>query len=262
MAIRISDKNRREMSEERDFAQSVPVVSRYCILSSPRSGSTLLGRMLYETGLAGDPQEFLNPPLIAIERERSGNDTLDWNGFLQLMEKRRTSPNGVFGIKLHFSQMLSAFRSRQVTPGMVKMLKGFNHLIWIRRRDRLRQGISQAVGMHTQVWSSEDSNSVDLSAGDIHPFQVLRATVGVSHDDHAWEQLIPQAGLDVLVIWYEDLVDNYEAESRRVLTHLNLQEMVEDIPEPPLKRQATEVNEEIRQALLAYLGISSDDSIE
>ncbi len=55
--IAITEKHIREMGPERDFAGETPVAQRYGILSSPRSGSTLLGRFLHETKLAGDPEK-------------------------------------------------------------------------------------------------------------------------------------------------------------------------------------------------------------
>ncbi|MDP1932494.1 MAG: Stf0 family sulfotransferase [Gammaproteobacteria bacterium] len=260
MAIRISDKNRREMSAERDFPATVPVKSRYCILSSPRSGSTLLGRMLYETGLAGDPQEYFNPPLLEIERQTTGNSELDINAFMRNMERRRTSPNGVFGMKLHYSQMLGVFRERQPNKNMLQLLAQFSKLIWIRRRDRLSQAISQAVALHTQVWSSEDSGHGKSKNINVHPFECVRALNMVAGDDFGWERLIAAAGLQVHTVWYEDLVADYEKQCRGVLRFLDLEQSVSNIPAPPLERQAGEINKQLRAELLNYLG--SDEEQE
>lgn len=255
MAITVSDKNRREMSPERDFPEITPVRQRYCILSSPRSGSTMLGRALYETRLAGDPQEYFNPPLLAYERERSSNPSLNLNSFLKLMEDRRTSPNGLFGMKLHYSQMLGAFRSQKPTQNMLTFLKSFDQLIWIRRRDRLGQAISQAIGQHTQVWSSEDSRFGQQANVKVHPFQCVRAMQIVCGDDFGWDQLLRATGLKVHVVWYEDLVSDYESNFRQVLRHLGLEESVPEIPAPPTQRQAGELNSQLRARVVKYLGL-------
>ncbi len=254
-AIRISDKNRREMSPERDFPGETPVQLRYCILSSPRSGSTLLGRMLYETKCAGDPQEYFNPPLLSIERERSGEPKLNLNELMKHMERRRTSPNGVFGMKLHYSQMLGAFRSPRPNEAMVRMLKRFNSLIWIRRRDRAAQAISQIVAQHTQVWSSEDARHGAARELKIHPYECVRALQMVAGDDFGWERLIAAAGLKVHQVWYEDLVADYDAQSRAVLRHLGIDSQVDSIPAPPLEKQAGEANEKLRARWMKYMGI-------
>lgn len=256
--IPVSDKNRREMSLERDFSQPYPITKRYCILSSPRSGSTLLGRMLYETGGAGDPQEYFNPPLLQIERERSGDPKMSLNTFMKRMEKRRTSPNGVFGMKLHFYQMLQAFQASKPNKNMLAMLNRFNHLIWIRRRDKLRQAISQAIGQHTQIWSSEDARNAERKAIKIHPFACVRALQVVAGDDRGWEQLIETANLKVHTIWYEDLVKDYGAECREILKYIDIEQSGMEIPAPPIQRQANEMNEALYHELKAYLGWSEE----
>ena len=243
------------MDPARDFAQSTPVVQRYAILSSPRSGSTLLSRMLYETGLAGDPQEYFNPPIIALAQEQSGKEVLQLNEYLKLMEARRTSPNGIFGMKFHYSQLLGVLKAKQANETARRLLASFDKLIWIRRRDRLMQGISQAIAQQTQVWSSEDSRHAEVGEVQVHPYACLRAANLIAGDDFGWEQFIKAAKLPVHIVWYEDLVDNYDEESRKVLAHLGISDFVDDIPEPPLQKQGGQQNERIHNELLQYLGL-------
>lgn len=256
-SIQITEKHRREMSPERDFAHSTPVQQRYAILSSPRSGSTLLGRFLHETGLAGDPQEYFNPPLIALERERSGDTALNMNQFLRRMEERRTSPNGLFGMKMHYSQLMGVFRTGKPTPEVVKFLLKFNKLIWIRRRDRIGQAISQAVALRTNVWSSEDTRFERNPDVQVRPYECVNALHLVCRDDAGWEQLIPAARLKVTEVWYEDLVADYDHQARNVLRYLGIESQISEIPPQPLEKQSGELNQRLRRELHAYLGLPS-----
>ena len=251
----ITDKHKREMSPERDFPESTPVAHRYAILSSPRSGSTLLGRFLYETKMAGDPQEYFNPPLITLERKRSGNDKLNMNQFLRLMEKRRTSPNGMFGMKMHYSQLLGVFRTNKPNNNVVNFLRKLDKLIWIRRRDRIGQAISKAVAVKTNVWSSEDSRFQRNPDIRVHPHEIIETLRVVSRDDVGWEQLIRAAKLPVHEVWYEDFVADYEQQARGTLRFLEIDKDVPATPAPPLERQAGELNERLRRELIAYLGL-------
>lgn len=212
--------------------------------------------MLYETKQAGDPQEYFNPPIIALASEQSGKKELQLGEYLKLMESRRTSPNGVFGMKLHYSQMLNILKTPKPNDTALKLLKSFNKLIWIRRRNRLMQGISQAIGQQTQVWSSEDSRHADVGPIDVHPFACLNATKQIAGEDFGWERLIKAANLTVHTVWYEDLVDDYEKESRKVLQYLGLSALVDTIPEQPLKKQGGEQNLRIHEELLQYLGLA------
>ncbi len=260
MAIVVSEKNKREMSTERDFPGPVEVRQRYCILSSPRSGSTLLGRMLYETGAAGDPQEYFNPPLLIHERQRSGDEKLAVGEFIRRMQARRTSPNGVFGMKMHYSQMLGAFGAKAPTNDMLGHLKRYQQLIWIRRRDRLRQAISQALGQKTGVWSSEESRGSPVAEVKLQPYECVRALQMVCGDDFGWQRLIQSTGIKVHEVWYEDLVSDYDNQCRQVLKYLQIDDAVPTIPKPPLQRQATELNERLHAQLCQYLGVTETAS--
>ena len=253
-----STKNIMEMSRERDFPKASPVRMRYAILSSPRSGSTLLARMLFETQMAGDPLEYLSPYLLAIERQRSARSKLGFADFVKLMESRRTSENGLFGMQVHYSQFLSAFASEKITAEMIKFVRGFDKLIWVRRRDRLRQAVSFAIARHTKAWSSEEERTIDLSnAAEIHPVQSVRALSTVCASDAGWEMLIKKLSLNVHELWYEDLANNYREHSVSALRFLGLDFDASNITDPPIQRQTTQLNQQVLDHLKNYLGNSA-----
>jgi trehalose 2-sulfotransferase len=250
-----SPKNLLEMSQARDFSGNTPVRMRYAILSSQRSGSTLLARMLFETQHAGDPLEYFNLRLLALARKQTGNQFLTPIEFMRLMELRRTSPNGVFGIKIHYEQMLGAFQSNVPNKKITEFLRNHQHLIWIRRRDRLRQAISHAIAMHGDSWSSEEPQKAP--PGSVSCLDCIHSLQVISFQDLGWEQLIRAAKLKVQVIWYENLVLDYEATCRSLLGDLKL-EGVHDIPPPPIRRQSTAINDRLYTDLVQYLGLSAD----
>ncbi len=255
--IPVTEKNLLELNSERDFEHNVSVSMRYAILSSPRSGSTLLSRMLYETQSAGDPLEFFNPRLLILQRKTTNQPHLSLNQFMLDMESRRTSQNGVFGIKMHYSQLLSAFNTKNPNAKVIGFLANkMDKLIWIRRRDRIGQAVSQVIGLKTQMWSSEDSRfGKPIHDVKIHPFETIRALNGICQEDTGWEQLIAQAGLTVHEVWYEDLVEDYDTQSHSVIHYLGIEDQVDGIPPPPIQKQASELNDKVRQQLMAYLGI-------
>jgi len=241
------------MSRDRDFAGNTPVRTRYCILSSQRSGSTLLARMLYETESAGDPLEYFNLRLLELARRQTGNHALTPIEFMRLMELRRTSPNGFFGIKVHYDQILRAFQSSVPNEKIVNFLRSHDHSFWIRRRDRLRQAISHAIATNSDSWSSEEANK--LSPGTVSCLDCIHSLHVISFQEFGWQELIRAAKLNARVVWYEDLVCDYEGTCRTVLQDLKLASAVPNIPKPPIKRQATELNDRLYGELLHYLGL-------
>jgi trehalose 2-sulfotransferase len=251
---RFSPKNLREMNRDRDFPGTTPVRIRYCILSSQRSGSTLLARMLFQTRLAGDPLEFFNLRLLRLAQVQTGNQSLTPIEFARLMELRRTSPNGVFGMKIHYEQMLRAFQSSVPNQKMIEFLRNQHHLFWMRRRDRISQAISLAVATQTNSWSSEEPQKA--SANSASCLDCINSLQAISFQDLGWEQFIKTAKLRARVIWYEDLISDYEGTCRLVLRDLNLESVVANIPPPPIERQSTAVNDRLHAELVKYLGLS------
>lgn len=251
-----STKNSMELSPERDFPDASPVRTRYAILSSPRSGSTLLGRMLFKTRMAGDPLEYLNPHLLKLERARTGTQSLTYPDFIKDMERRRTSQNGMFGMQIHFSHLLSAFPGSKLTAPMANFIRGFDKLIWVRRRDRMRQAVSFALARKTGAWSSEERKVVSIrNPTEIHPTDCLKALNVVCGNDADWENLINILKLDVHVVWFEDLTQNYHEQSANVVRYLELDSVVTSIPAPPIQRQSSDLNEQVLDRLCTYLGL-------
>jgi trehalose 2-sulfotransferase len=249
-----SPKNLLEMSPDRDFPRNTPIRMRYCILSSQRSGSTLLARMLFQTRQAGDPLEYFNLRLLRLAQVQTGNQSLAPIEFMRLMELRRTSPNGVFGIKIQYEQMLRAFQGNVPNQKMIEFLRSQHHLFWMRRRDRLRQAISLSVATHTNSWSSEEPQKALASS--VSCLDCINSLQAVSFQDFGWEQLIKAAKLHARTVWYEDLISDYEGTSHLVLRDLKLENAVPTIPRPPIQRQSGAVNDRLYAALVSYLGVS------
>ena len=92
----------------------VPVVS-YLVAATQRSGSTLLCRALADTGVAGRPEEyFLTGPPEAFPPGWTfwedgifalPHGEMDREGYLELVFRLGTTPNGVFGAKLMWNNL-------------------------------------------------------------------------------------------------------------------------------------------------------------
>ena len=248
-----SPKNLLEMNSDRDFPRNTPVQIRYCILSSQRSGSTLLARMLFETRQAGDPLEFFNLRLLRLAQVQTGNQSLSPIEFMRLMELRRTSSNGVFGMKIHYEQMLRTFQANVPNQKMIEFLRRQDHLFWMRRRDRLRQAVSHAVATQTNSWSSEEPKKA--STRSVSCLDCINSLQIISFQDFGWEQILKTTKLQARVVWYEDLISDYEETCRLVLRDLKLESAVPMIPPPPIQRQSGTVNERLYEELARYLGL-------
>src|SRR5690348_3164375 len=75
----------------------------YIICTSPRSGSTLLCRGLANTGKAGTPDEYFERPGENMAYWMCRFGVRDQSQFVNQVVEATSTPNGVFGVKLHWT---------------------------------------------------------------------------------------------------------------------------------------------------------------
>ena len=209
----------------------------YAVCALPRSGSSLLCEMLFDTGLAGAPAEYFDVQQMARFRDAWG--THDRAGYLSALLARKTGPNGVFGFKAQFFQLAEAFPDWQVEAAFPAL-----SYVYIIRRDRLRQAISWARAVQTGWWASDHEAPEHLPVV-FDRAQIDRMIDGIAERERRWEELFERLGAEPLRTTYEDLVAAPQPTVVGVLRHLGI-----DVPDdlairpPTLKRQADLVTEQ------------------
>src|SRR5262249_13182638 len=85
-----------------DFPTPTKPTTFYMVASTPRSGSTYLCYQLWGTGQLGAPQEYFNYNSLMLEMAvRLG--TTNIHDYVRRLFEIRTSANGVFAFKAHWS---------------------------------------------------------------------------------------------------------------------------------------------------------------
>lgn len=260
--MEVSSKNlRREyyLSEERDFPYfGGDKLCNYVICSSPRSGSTLLAQMLYDTKLAGDPLEYINPMYIMEYNKRFAGSSYEIYSIINNIKKIRTSPNGYFGIKLHFSQFYEILNNNNECES-IKFLSSLGKIIFIRRKNKLSQGISLYRSEASDIWSSIDENYRD-DLNDLRQkiiFDRLKIFNSINRavwQDSSWNDILNKYKFDYYEVYYEDLCEDWVTVSQGVLRYLGLNVDRALIPAPALRKLAPEDDDLVRQ-MRAYLGL-------
>ena len=216
----------------------------YLVCSLPRSGSSLLCELLAATGVAGAPTEFFHPDKMAALRERWGVATLD--GYVRELLARKTSPNGVFGAKAHWGQYRPAFGDADP-----RILFPDVRLVFITRRDRLRQAISWVRALQTRKWADQDRPPVDRPA--VFDYEDITAKLmRIDREEETWEALFERHAIVPQRVVYEDFVESRDETVRAVLDALGIDAPSDlHLPPPELARQADELSEEWVERYLA-----------
>jgi LPS sulfotransferase NodH len=195
----------------------------YIVCSTPRSGSTLLAYLLRECGVMGVPHEYLHPtvhlPALAQRFQLVHQDgAVDIGLYLRLLRKRRSTANGVFGLKAHFSHVAPLLHIAPVAELFERA-----RLIRIRRHDLVRQAISYYVADRTGFWSTLDAASLTaFSTPDYDGVVIAQYLSVLLAEDEGWNKLLTDRRRTVLDVWYEDLVSKTDTVCRSVCDHVGV----------------------------------------
>ncbi|MEO5773149.1 MAG: Stf0 family sulfotransferase [Sphingomicrobium sp.] len=212
--------------EERlDFPRREGLPERlYVFASVPRTGSTFLSHLLWESGCLGAPLEYLNFLPTGHYAFASGapeKQTALWRSLLH----RRTSPNGVFGIKCFPTQMreLHDGNPRLFVEVMSTLLPrdGTARLVQLKRRDRDAHAISYARAALSGVWRKEQERERDPRV-EFSRQAVDRARELLDAEETMWNRLFADIRVEPLLLWYEDVVATPDATVRSVADFLGV----------------------------------------
>jgi LPS sulfotransferase NodH len=219
-----------------------PAPRAYCVASTPRTGSTLLCRLLWDTGRVGAPKEYLNPMQLRDWQVRLGGPvsgafhrSLDgvrlgvvgrgWSRERVLLHlarvRARRSSGGWFGLKVHRHHW-----ERWGAPVRV------DRWLHITRQDRLDQAISWATALQTGAWASTQTSR---RTPRYSRRQIEHLLTRIEADEAAWRQEL--GGQDVLRLRYRDLAADPQATLGRAMAWLGVDDWT--MPALPLRRQAS-----------------------
>ncbi|MGI3212814.1 Stf0 family sulfotransferase [Roseovarius tibetensis] len=206
------------------------------IASTPRCGSHMLGHALGETGHVGVPYEYCNPGNLVEWHRRLGTTTTD--EALQQLMYRRTTPNGVFSVKAHFSHT-----AQFGTPA--DLLARFPHakVVFIRRADVLRQAISYAVARQTGVWITGQQATSDRVCYDADLISACLDDIALQNA--RWASYFKRAGIETCDVFYEAMARDLGGTIRSIAEFADILLPEESlVTEAPIQRQGQETRTE------------------
>lgn len=201
----------------------------YFICGTPRSGSFLLCEALKNTRLAGMPEEYFWRGDEPAWRERWGVST--YAEYVAAAIRQGTTGNGVFGAKVmwgywgDFTGKLCTVEGNESLPVPEMLARTFPGLRYIHmtRRDRVRQSVSFSKAIQTGSWASYGEEPQEPQREPDFGFEQIDHLVReVDAHDAAWRGYFAEAGVEPLMVVYEDLVPAYEQTARRVLDYLGI----------------------------------------
>lgn len=235
----------------------------YVICTSPRSGSTLLCKLLAGTGVAGNPDSYFHRPCLDAwceDLELEPEPSLSEREVLGLVFRAAIAEGsldtGMFGFRLQRHSFDFFTRQLEVLhpdlPGDAARLEatfGRTAFIYLKRHDKVEQAVSYVKASQSGLWHmAPDGTELERLAPPQEPaydFSALRAQFDeMTEADRAWERWFDQEEIEPLRLAYEDLAADPVAALRTVLVHLGLDRQAADGVNPTVARLADETNRE------------------
>ena len=211
--------------EKFDFPPRQQAPERPWLLASvPRSGSTFVSHLLWATGCLGAPLEYLNfepagPYGFAANAPAKQSEL--WRSALH----RRTSPNGVFGLKA-FPLQLQVLHERNPAL-MAEVMRTLlpprepARVVGLRRRDRTAHAISYARAVLSGTWRKEQEGEARVEPA-YSAEAVARAEQLIEQQEGAWQAMVRDLRIEPLTIWYEDALADPAGVIDAVASHLGV----------------------------------------
>jgi trehalose 2-sulfotransferase len=206
-----------------DFPGRPPEIT-YMLATVPRTGSSWLSHVLWRTGCLGAPLEYLNfdkaGPYFFAHDAPAEQDWL-WRSVL----RRRTSPNGVFGVKC-FPMQLEALQ--QGNPALLEAIWSVllpagrqGRIVYLARRDRVAHAISYARATLSGIWRKEQET--DARAEPTYSEAALAtAEQWIDMQSAGWEEMFMSLRIEPLRLWYEDVAARPDDAARQVADYLGV----------------------------------------
>lgn len=192
-----------------DFPSASPA-HFYIVSSTWRSGGTLICNELWKTGVLGAPSEYFNLHGTMFHMaQRFKVESI--NDYLTRLFEVRTSPNKVFGVKVHWDQLQLLLIS--------DMIFRFRAPKWIsiERHNLVAQCVSHAKAMQTNQYHSFDKA---VAEPEYNFEKILRIYRRLVSDLEQRRAFFLGSRLEPHVVVYEDYLENPTESLTRICTFL------------------------------------------
>jgi LPS sulfotransferase NodH len=213
----------------------------YVICCVQRTGSWLLAHTLADTGYAGRPSDYFDEAERKTHTREWGLPTGDLAPYVRAMREHAATPNGVLGSKLmwnDFDWLRSSLHPAAGTDAGLEFMRtafGDPQFIWLRREDKVRQGISWWRAAVTGQWGLRSGQQAGQPAPDVE--QMVQLVQFAQRCEDGWRQWFAAARIQPCEVLYENLSRDRLAVANAVLDYLRLPQLDEGALPPVRYRQ-------------------------
>jgi LPS sulfotransferase NodH len=190
----------------------------YCILMTPRSGSTWLARRIAGFDVLSCPGEHFNAEMFGDTlKHNAGRDI--YEVFDVIAAKNRTR-QGLFGFEISYFDL----EELELEARLLDLMVGEKFFFYLNRRNFVAQAISLYAAVESNIFHRFQPESEPQKRSDI-PYDDDRIMFWVSHilqQEFGIHQWMTTNNVEPLRLHYEDLCGDIDAVIRRMAAHLGV----------------------------------------
>ena len=213
----------------------------YLLATVPRSGSTFVSHLLWQTGCLGAPLEYCNfDP--AGPYGHANQSPAEQQRLWRATVARRTSANGVFGMKGFPEQFEELQRTHPALLAEVMRTllpsRERGRVVVLHRGDRTAHAISYARAILSGIWRAEQERG-GRAEPEYSRVAVERAGKMIESQERAWRAMLADLAIAPLELCYEDVLADPGAAIDAVAGYLDVEiDPVAAVKVPPIERQS------------------------
>ncbi len=235
----------------------------YVICTSPRSGSTLLCKLLAATGVAGHPASHFHEPSIDawlgyydLSPDASQPEPVVLEAIFKAAVARGSGATGMFGLRLQRGSFAFFFEKLAVLhPGHSSDIErleaafGRTCLIHLTRRGKIEQAVSLVKAEQSGLWhQAPDGTELERLSPPQEPAydrdRLQAAVEELTGFDRQWESWFAREGVEVFCLTYEQLSADPLQALKDVLAHLGRDRAAAEGIEPGVAKLADATSQE------------------
>ncbi len=234
----------------------------YIICTSPRSGSTLLCKLLAATGESGNPDSHFHNPSIEswlktfnLCRDHFDSDRETLNAIFNAARKRGRGDTDFFGLRLQRASFdFFIEQAGNLYPGLNNDLERFQAafgptlFIHLTRQNKLNQAISLVIATQTGLWhKAADGTELERTSAPQDPVYdtdvIAQHLTELTALDQAWNIWFERENIKPLQITYDELSSEPTKALAAILDHLGLNRKIAHDISPPVAKLANATNQ-------------------
>ncbi len=251
-------------------AREGPPLRSLILCSHMRSGSTMLGEILYFAGGLGCPLEYFHRGFRPGFEQRWG--TIGADDYLKALYRLRTDPSGVFSAKLFWQDVLVIAHERrpdrfaglelrdandtdsQIYRDIMMILRGMMPnptFLFLTRSDFVRQAVSSVRAAQSGLWRNIPGQGPETQKAIRYDHEEIARAIAVHRNClHHWERFFAANDVAPHRMDYDQLKTNPDQVTRELLSFLG---QPYSPPVIRMQRQASPQSEEFARRFLTEL---------